>query len=140
MTRTRGIRVTEQLDREVAREAKMRGTTWSAMSQQLLDEALKMRKAPGIVFVDGPTGRRAVVAGSGLDVWEVIATWERQDCNHEQLRREYEWLTEPQLRAALAYYELCPSEIDDRLERERSWTPERVRRELPFSTPRSNAG
>jgi len=138
MTRTRGIRVTEELDHEVALEAENRGTTWSAMSQQLLGEALKMRRAPGVVFVDGPAGRRAVVAGTGLDVWEVAATWKRCDGDYEKLRREYDWLTEPQLRAALAYYKLYPSEIDTRLERERSWTPERVRRELPFSTPRAH--
>jgi hypothetical protein len=65
MTRTRGIRVTEELDREVALEAENRGTTWSAMSQQLLGEALKMRRAPGVVFVDGPAGRRGVELAYG---------------------------------------------------------------------------
>ncbi len=32
-----------------------------------------MDEHPGIVFRDGPTGRRAALAG-GPDVWEVIAT------------------------------------------------------------------
>ena len=40
---------------------------------KLHSEAVKMRRAPGIVFADGPSGRRAVVAGSGLDVWEIMA-------------------------------------------------------------------
>ena len=94
-----------------------------------------MRRAPGIVFVDGPAGRRAVVAGTGLDVWEIVATSKQCDGDYDKLRRSYDWLTEPQLRAALGFYELYPEEIDGRLERERSWTPERVRRELPFSRP-----
>lgn len=136
MTKTRGIRVSLDLDREIAREAKARGTSWSAMSQTLLAEAIKMRRSPGVVFADGPAGRRAVVAGTGIDVWEVIATWQRCDGDYRALRQEYGWLNEPQLRAAIGYFELYPDEIEARLERERSWTPERLRRDLPFSTPR----
>jgi hypothetical protein len=44
---------------------------------------------------------------------------------------------QPQLRAALAYYALYPDEIEARLAREDQWTPEGVRRELPFAGPRS---
>lgn len=87
-------------------------------------------------MVDGPTGRRAVVAGSGLDVWEIIATWRACGKDKRQLGENYPWLTSPQLRAALAYYELYPDEIDARLAREQQWTPARVRRELLFVVPR----
>jgi len=96
-----------------------------------------MRRAPGIVFGDGPSGRRAVVAGTGLDVWEIVATWRAGAEDFGQLRGNYGWLTEPQLRAALAYYELYPQEIDARLELEAQWTPERVATELPFARPRN---
>ncbi len=67
MTRARGIRIPDELAHDIAREAEARGVSWSAMTTSLLIEALKMRRVPGIVMVDGPTGRRAVVAGSGLD-------------------------------------------------------------------------
>ncbi len=134
-TKSRGVRVPAQLDREIGREAEVRGRTWSATAQELLDEAIRMRRAPGILFADGPAGRRAVIAGTGLDVWEVIAAWREANEDFERLRAGYPWLTEPQLRAALSYYRLYPEEIDERLERERSWTPERVRSELPFATP-----
>jgi uncharacterized protein (DUF433 family) len=80
-----------------------------------------------------------VIAGSGLDVWEVVASWRSMDQDLGRLRAGYPWLTEPQLRAALSYYRLYPAEIDARLEREASWTPERVRRELPFATPESRS-
>jgi uncharacterized protein (DUF433 family) len=73
-----------------------------------------MRRVPGIVMVDGPTGRRAVVAGSGLDVWELIATWQACGKDERQLVQNYPWLTQPQLRAALAYYALYPDEIEAR--------------------------
>jgi uncharacterized protein (DUF433 family) len=135
MTKTRGVRIPEELEQEIARHAEALGKSWSAMTKDLLEEALRMRKTPGIIFVDGPAGRRAVIAGSGLDVWEVIATWRAEGETEEQLAQLYPWLTRAQLRAALSYYRLYPAEIDQRLEIEASWTPERLRRELPFSTP-----
>ena len=136
-SRARGIRLPSALDEGIAREAETRGKSWSATTHELLDEALRMRRAPGIVFADGPAGRRAVVAGSGLDVWEVVATWRAGGGDWEDLRTDYPWLAEPQLRAALAYYELYPAEIDARLAREERWTADRVRRELPALAPRT---
>jgi uncharacterized protein (DUF433 family) len=136
-TRAKGIRIPADLDQEITHESETRGKSWSAITAELLAEGIRMRRAPGIFFVDGPTGRRAVVAGTGLDVWEVIATWKEGSEDHEVLRQNYPWLSEAQLRAALGYYEIYPAEIDARLEREAQWTPERVRREFPFSRPRN---
>jgi uncharacterized protein (DUF433 family) len=136
-TKAKGIRIPAELDQAIAHESEARGKSWSAMTAELLEEAIRTRRAPGIAFVDGPIGRRAVVAGTGLDVWEIIATWKEGDEDHGLLRQNYPWLSEAQLRAALGYYEIYPSEIDARLEREAQWTPERVRREFPFSRPRS---
>ena len=136
-TRAKGIRISDDLDEAIARESEVRGKSWSAMTTELLEEAIRMRRIPGIAFVDGPAGRRAVVGGTGLDVWEVISTWKTTDGSYESLRESYPWLTDAQLRAALAYYEVYPKEIDARLEREARWTPERVWQELPFSRPRN---
>jgi uncharacterized protein (DUF433 family) len=132
MARARGIRISDELAQEISREAEMKGVSWSAMTSSLLAEALQMRRVPGIVMVDGPSGRRAVVAGSGLDVWEIIATWQACGKDEQQLAENYPWLTSPQLRAALAYYELYPDDIDKRLAREQQWTPERLQRDFPF--------
>lgn len=41
------------------------------MANRFVDEALRMDEHPGIVFRDGPTGRRAVLVG-GPDVREAI--------------------------------------------------------------------
>ena len=124
---SRMIDLPQDLEQEIAREAARRGQTWSSMTTDLLTEAVRMRRVPGVVFGDGPTGRRAVVAGSGIDVWEVVATWQERGLDFETLRRNYDWLTEAQLRSALRYYELYPEEIDARLDRERRWTPETIR-------------
>lgn len=136
-TKAKGIRISDELDAAITRESAARGKSWSAMTAELLEEAIRMRRVPGIAFVDGPVGRRAVVSGTGLDVWEVVATWKAGGGSYEELRRNYPWLSEAQIRAALAYYETYPNEIDARLERETQWTPERVRRELPFARPRT---
>lgn len=133
----RGIRVPTPLQEAIEREMERRGTTeWSTMVVELLEEAIRARRAPGIVFVDGATGRRPVVAGSGLEVWEVVATWKEVGRNYDRLRAAYDHLTEPQLRAALSYYELYGEELDARLELEARLTRERVQNELPFTRPR----
>ena len=137
-TKARGLRVSEELEREITREAEARGKSWSATTTELLEEAVRMRRAPGVLFITGPAGRRAVVAGTGLDVWEVIATWRQTGEDFAALQESYPWLTEAQLRAALGYHRLYPEEIEQRLRREEEWTPERVRRELPFAAPRRN--
>ena len=137
-TRAKGIRIPDELDQEISRESETRGKSWSATTTELLEEGIRMRRVPGIAFADGPSGRRAILAGTGLDVWEIIATWRAAAGSDTVLRQSYPWLTEPQLRAALAYYELYPDEINARLEIEAQWTPERVRRELPFLRPRNS--
>lgn len=87
----------------------------------------------GISLTQGPTGSRATVVGSGLDVWEIIATWHEVGENHEELRAAYHWLTEEQIHAALEYYERNEQEIESRLAREEQWTPEAVSEAFPFT-------
>lgn len=138
MTTARGIRLPESLQAEIEREMERQEVTeWSTMVVELVREAIRARRAPGIVFVDGATGRRPVVAGSGLEVWEVVATWKEVGRNYDRLRSAYDWLAEPQLRAALSYHELYADEVDARLEREARLTAERVQNELPFTRSRA---
>jgi uncharacterized protein (DUF433 family) len=133
-----GLRLPEDVRKEIEREQKVRGTTFSAAAVSLLREAIRMRRVPGIHFVEGVGGtRRAAVAGTGLEVWEVVRTYNKEvGEDYGELRKSYPWLSEPQLRAALSYYELYPDEIEARLELEESWTPERLKREMPFAVPR----
>jgi len=42
------------------------------LTTEALSEAEKLRRVPGISFMDEPTGRCANVEGTGLGVWEII--------------------------------------------------------------------
>jgi hypothetical protein len=47
------------------------GANTSALAQRLVDEGLRMADHPGVIFKDGPTGRRAALA-YGPDIWEIV--------------------------------------------------------------------
>ena len=128
------LRVPEQLDREISREIQFRGEQdWSKGAISLMEEAVRASRIPGIVFLQRRDGRRAAVAFSGLEVWEIIATWKQGEESWQRLVEAYPELSENQLRAAVAYYQAYPEEIDERLAREAYWIPERVAEELPFT-------
>jgi uncharacterized protein (DUF433 family) len=130
------LRIPEPLDREINREIARRGVReWSSGVLTILEEAVRMNRAPGIVFVEGRGGRRAAVAFSGLEVWEIVATWKEGGDSWPTLVDAYPELSELQLRAALNYYAVYPREIDERLALEAEWTPERLYQELPFTRP-----
>lgn len=134
-TRARGLRLPEELDTGIEREMKLRGATFSETAIGLIREALRMRRVPGIYFVDGLDCRRAAIAGTGLEVWEVVATYESVGEDHRRLKESYPWLDERRLSAALSYYELYPEEIGARIEQDEYWTPERAWEEFPFVRP-----
>src|SRR6266852_1428161 len=72
MTRPLSIRFDEAvLARLRHRASAITGSNTSALAQQLIDEGLRMADHPGVVFKDGPSGRRAALA-YGPDIWEVI--------------------------------------------------------------------
>jgi uncharacterized protein (DUF433 family) len=128
------LRIPEPLDREISREIRFRGEKdWSKGVICLMEEAVRASRVPGIVFVQRRDGRRPAIAFSGLEVWEIIATWKEAGEDWSRLLEAYPELSENQLRAAVAYYQAYPKEIDERLAREAEWTPERVGEELPFT-------
>ncbi len=74
---------------------------------------------PGIVFRDGPTGRRAGVA-AGPDVWEVIGALRANGPEgDESIQATAEWLSLSvrQVRDAVGYYHEYPDDTDDRIRR-----------------------
>lgn len=134
-TRARGIRLPESLAEEVRREQERTGKNWSQTVADLLEEAVKMRRAPGVVFRSGPTGRRATLPGTGIDVWEVVAAYRAADEDWDLLVEEFPYLEPVELRAALSYWELYPEEIEARLERERELDAGRLHERHPFMRP-----
>ena len=129
------IRIKESSRRSIETIVERTNRDFSSIVNELLEEALRMRQIPGIVFADGPTGRRARLAGTGLDVFEVIGTFHEIDGDFARLAQCYPWLGEIPLRAALAYAQAYPQEIEARLERERLWDAEETRRQFPFTVP-----
>jgi hypothetical protein len=98
-------------------EAKARHVSSSALAEELIDEGLRTRRHPMVVFRDGASGRRAGLLG-GPDVWEVIGGLVGGDIPPEsRIERavEHFGLTPRLVGAALDYYADFTTEIDDEL-------------------------
>lgn len=85
------------------------------MTTEVLSEAARMRRVPGIIFADGPTGRRARIAGTGIEVFEVIGHVHAVGDDWAASRAWHDMLSDAEFAAARAYYEAFPAEIDARL-------------------------
>lgn len=66
------IRLTDQLATAIRDEAERTGRPIAWIVRELLEEGWKIRRFPGIVFVDGRGGRRAQVAGTEFEVWRIV--------------------------------------------------------------------
>ena len=107
--------------------------TFSSLTSELIAEAVKMRKCPGIVFVDGATGRRARIEGTGLDVWELISSYQELNNDLAALREAFHWLTDRQIIASIGYAKTYPDEIEMFIRKNKAWSKEKARNELPFT-------
>jgi uncharacterized protein (DUF433 family) len=96
------------------RRAQRAGTPPRTLAQRYVEEGLRHDDHPLVHFVNGPTGRRAALVGTGLDVWEVIATVHDNDSG---LAASAEYLRIPLgvVEAAVAYYGEYRAEIDDEI-------------------------
>lgn len=85
----------------------------------MIDEGLRMAEHPGIVFKDGPSGRRAALA-FGPDVWEVVKALREMDERGPAAiaaTAEVLALAEAKVRAAMHYFADYPEEIDEEIAR-----------------------
>lgn len=95
------------------------GLTASSVAARLVDEGLRMDEHPGVIFRDGPLGRRACLIG-GPDVWEVIravrqahlAEPELADAALLALVADNSGVPERLLRVAVGYWAAYPEETD----------------------------
>jgi hypothetical protein len=72
MTTPLSIRFTPSLLARLRQRANATpGASAAGLAQRLIDEGLRMADHPGMIFKNGPSGRRAALA-YGPDVWEVI--------------------------------------------------------------------
>ncbi len=128
----KSLRIPEDTLKEINRIACESGRDFSTTAKDLLTEAIKMRCCTGIIFADGVTGKRARVAGTGLEVWEIITTYKGVNKNFPRLQTAYHWLTEQQLKAAIGYYISYPDEIDRQIDRNESWSKEKIIKHYPY--------
>jgi uncharacterized protein (DUF433 family) len=115
------IRMSARTLARLDRGARRRGEAKARTAERLIDEGLRMEDHPGIVFRDGPAGRRAALAG-GPDVWEVIETVKGTGLTGEAaVAAAAEWgaLTQTQVRGAVRYYADFRDEVDERIARNR---------------------
>ncbi len=105
------------LDRLRRRARAIPGATPSGLAQRLVDEGLRMADHPGVVFKDGPTGRRAALL-LGPDVWEVAKAVRELDERGEAAviaAAELLNLAPAQVRVALRYQAAFPEEINSEI-------------------------
>lgn len=99
----------------LAGRARRAGLPERALAQRYLEEGLRRDAHPLIHFLDGPSGRRASMVGTGLDVWEVIATGHDNDGSIEESAAYLE-VPVGLVQAAVAYYGEYQDEIDAEIE------------------------
>lgn len=104
------VRLERSLLQAIRSQARRLGKPTSRVIKELLEMALNMQRFPGVVFVEGPAGRRAHLAGTGLDVWEIIALL-REFGSASSLREHFPRLSPIAITVAEAYARANPDEI-----------------------------
>jgi hypothetical protein len=114
MARPTSFRLPDDLLERLDAEARAHDESVSALVVTLLDEGMKARRFPGIIFRDGPAGRRAAVLG-GPDVWEVVRDLRHTPGRGSQrvatLAEEID-LPPARIRLAADFYAAHPDEVD----------------------------
>lgn len=100
--------------RRLRERAQSRGQPQRQLAERYIDEGLRMDDHPGIVFRDGPMGRRAGLA-SGPDAWEIVLALQQLPTRGQEAIGELAELlelSEAQIRSALGYYGEYAEEIE----------------------------
>jgi uncharacterized protein (DUF433 family) len=113
------VRVSAGTFDELERRAHERGVSRNALTERYIAEGVKMDEHPDVAFRDGALGRRAVLAGTRLDVWQVVETV-RNAAGSVEEAAEYLGLPTSRVQAAVGYYAVYRDEVDAIAERERA--------------------
>lgn len=95
----------------------MPAATLSGLAQRFVEEGLRMADHPGVVFKDGPSGRRAALP-RGPDVWEVVKVLREIDQTDESsvaAVADMLVLTRNEVRVVLDHYAGHSEEIDQEI-------------------------
>ncbi len=99
-------------------EAQLEGIPPRTLAQRLIDEGLRMQRHPRVGFMNGVTGRRAYLLGTGVDLWELIDVLKASGGDLAETM-EYTGRSKADFDVAIAYYGAYPNEIDARIEANR---------------------
>lgn len=114
---TTSLRLDDELRRRLSSVANAQGTSVTAVIDRLVREGLALAEHPGIMFKDGPSGRRAALAG-GPDVWEIMSALRHTSGTEAQrlaqLADEF-GIAERQIVIALNYASDHREEVDARI-------------------------
>lgn len=113
------MRVAAPTFEELERRARERGVPRNALTERYIAEGVRMDEHPEIGFRDGALGRRAILSGTRLDVWQVVETVRNSD-NSVQEAADYLALAPARVQAALGYYAVYRGEVDEIAARERA--------------------
>lgn len=111
------LRVAEAAAVELERAAKRRGVSRSELAERYLIEGVAQDEFPQIAFRDGALGRRAILLGTRLDVWQVLETV-RGHGNSVEQAAEYLDLPAERVRAAVRYAAAHRDEVEEIAARE----------------------
>lgn len=128
----KSLRMPEEIIKEIEDFSRDSAMDFTAAVNELLEEALKMHRCPGVVFTEGTSGKRARIAGAGIEVWEVVAAYKSVGEDFKRLKKTYHWLTDQQLKTAIGYYRLYPEEIDAIVSENEGLTQKEIQRKYPF--------
>ncbi len=124
------MRLRQSLRRELEATAARSHRSVADITQELLEEALRMRQCPGIYFADEPSGRTAKIGGTGLGVWEVMRDY-GEDQDVDRLRKAFPQLSQAQITAALMYHARHPDEVHAQIDANAALTPEAIEKQYP---------
>lgn len=113
--RHRSFRFREELLSGLDARAPRAGLSSSALAERYVDEGLRHESHPLIVFRDGRGGRRASLAGTRLDVAQVVET--ARGSGSASDAADYLGIPTSYIEACLDYYLDYRDEIDAWIER-----------------------
>src|SRR5438445_12915339 len=91
------LRIPQEAREVILEAARSTGRDFSSVANEMLMEAARMRRIPGIVFAEGPTGRRARIAGTGVDEVEVVREVREGEQRLASVRDPLAWTAASQL-------------------------------------------
>lgn len=122
VARAVSLPISEDLAERLRAEGEASDQPPPVLAASLIDEGLKTRQFPGIVYIDGPSGRRASLA-DGPDVWQIIRALQEVPADQydpvETICIESD-LHERQIRLAVSFFEAYPDEIEAKIEDNRA--------------------